>query len=340
MKSFTTSGMLLLLLTMLATGCERRDLTYYLESEITVTSDWNSSGLEERGYGATVVFYPHDGGEPIPVLMGDREQTKVRLPEGVYDALIFNRKPEDFGGIVFESDGTIGNLEAHAREMETRMDPATKKTTRVIVKTPEELASDAIWDFAITGDMLGNYSDVMNPNKRDTGGQASGDPERYHIHFVPKPLTIEVQVKIDVPGINSLRSAVGILENVSESVRLCSCEPSKELVSEQFALPDIRYNEGSPFDGVLSGQLNVFGFDDRQAHRLTFRGLLVDGSTIVERTVDTTSEREVKEDGSILIRIRAQLDKLPDVKPEGGSDSGFDVNVGDWGDPEHEEIPL
>ena len=82
----TSSGQLLffclLCVSILLVSCERRDLTYYEVSEITLTADWNDSGLDdkEQKYGATAVFYPRNGGEPKIFMMGDRSGDAVRLP--------------------------------------------------------------------------------------------------------------------------------------------------------------------------------------------------------------------------------------------------------------------
>ena len=39
-------------------SCDRRELTYYMESEIEIHADWNDSGLadEEADYGATAII--------------------------------------------------------------------------------------------------------------------------------------------------------------------------------------------------------------------------------------------------------------------------------------------
>lgn len=44
-------------------SCDRRDLTYSDEAEITITADWSKTGLSklEGQYGATAVFYPIGG---------------------------------------------------------------------------------------------------------------------------------------------------------------------------------------------------------------------------------------------------------------------------------------
>ena len=68
--------------------CERRELTYYMEAEVTVTADWSRAGLEEeKEEGATLIIFPQDGSAPRIVLTGEREHTTVRLPLGTYDAV-------------------------------------------------------------------------------------------------------------------------------------------------------------------------------------------------------------------------------------------------------------
>lgn len=54
---------LFLLLPLWLASCERRELTFYTEAEITVTADWSRADQQEESqYGATLIFYPQDGG--------------------------------------------------------------------------------------------------------------------------------------------------------------------------------------------------------------------------------------------------------------------------------------
>ncbi|KKB45879.1 hypothetical protein HMPREF1212_05035 [Parabacteroides sp. HGS0025] len=306
---------------LLSVSCERRELTYFLESEITVEADWSHSGLSETGYGATALFYPAEGGAPLKALMGNRERTTVRLPEGRYRVLIFNRSYDDFSYVGFAGD-SFYNFRALAKKVEAR----------VVVDTPEEVAAAAVEEFEVTEDMLGNY------DKNRSGSDP--DSSRYTIRFEPAKVTKQIKVEIRVPGLNNLRSAVGRIENICESVCLSTGKGSEEKVTQQFVFDKMEFDPGSPFDGMISGSFNVFGFDRKLAHRLTIQTLLVDGKTRTEETFDTDPEYILQEDGSVLIRIRLTAKKLPDVKPEGVPDSGFDVDVDEWGDPEEVELPL
>ena len=45
-------------------------------------------------------------------------------------------------------------------------------------------------------------------------------------------------------------------------------------------------------------------------------------------------------DGTINVLVEASADKIPDVKPDGGSDSGFDVDVDEWENEVNADIPI
>lgn len=332
-------------------SCDRRDITYYMESEITVHADWSRSCLpdEESGHGATTWFFSQTAGiENKPLLMGDRTIEDIRLPEGVYHAVIFNRSTTGFGNISFRGD-TYDTFEAYARQVETRTDPETRVTTRVIVSTPEELAADVREGYEITEAMLGNYGTQEYQNSRNTrqaGGSGGNtraeetDLERYVVRFTPLKLTQRVRVCAVMPGVNNVRSAVGTLDGVSEGVYLSTGQPTPGTVTQQFVMGDIKYNEGSPFDGTLSGEFNVFGFERGAPHKLTLKILLVDNETIVEQAFDVTAREVTEEDGTLTLYIEITSERLPDVKPEGDPDSGFDANVDEWGDPIESELPV
>ena len=104
-------------------GCERRELTYYDAAEITLTADWSQSGMDnkdEAARGATAIFYPTNGGEPKIFLMGDYSREAIRLPEGVYNVILFNRSFTDFSNIAFRGNDGYETLEAYNKKIETR----------------------------------------------------------------------------------------------------------------------------------------------------------------------------------------------------------------------------
>ena len=70
------------------------------------------------------------------------------------------------------------------------------------------------------------------------------------------------------------------------------------------------------------------------------KALLVDGKTVFEETFDITAHELEDETGTLLLYIEVTAPPIPDVKPEGGADSGFDADVDDWGDEEENELPM
>ena len=329
------------LLVSLLTACDRRDITYYLESELYIKADWYASGLPpaEEGHGATTVIFT-DECTARQVLMGTRESETVRLPEGNYHAILFNRSPDGYGTIRFTGD-TFDAYTASARQVETRTDPDTRQVTRVLLNSPEELAVDRQTGFTVTEAMLGNYSEESAMNRgRQTRAEES-DPECYTLRFMPQKLTRRVTIAIHLNGINNLRSATGTIDGVSESICLGTGQSSPTTAAQLFALDDRAYDEGSPFHGTLSGAFNVFGFDMEHEHKLVMRYLLVDGITTVEQIYNAMPRLSQDENGEPVIEIHVTSpEELPTVKPEGDPDSGFDADVDEWGDPEEEEIPL
>lgn len=354
----------LLLFCLSLVSCDRRELTYYMESEIGVSADWGNSELsdEEAVHGATTMFFSAaDGYHHKNLLMSMREYEEVRLPVGGYHAVIFNRSTTGFGSVTFLGD-TYETLQACARQVETRTDPETRTVTRVIVSTPEDLAVDVEEGYIVTETMLGNYSTEEYQNgkwKRDAAAKGtksrgygstdtgSGntraeetDPERYLIRLAPRKLTQQVRVKAIVEGVSNVRSAIGLLEGVSEGVFLSTGKPTPGTVTQQFTMDNIEYDKGSPFNGTLSGEFNIFGFDRSMPHKLTLKILLVDGKTLVEQTFDVIARDVTGEDGTLTLYIEITSERLPDVKPEGDPDSGFDAKVDEWGDPIDSEVPL
>lgn len=320
-------------------SCDRRELTYYETAEIALTVDWSQSGLdnsEEAARGATAIFYPTDGGEPKIFLMGDYSRETVRLPQGVYNVILFNRSFTDFSNIAFRGNGGYETLEAYSKRIEARADGGAD--TRTITTSPEKIASTTLKGFTVTEEMLGNYTQATFGK---SGYAATAVDDRCALNLVPEKRTHEVVTVIRVEGLNNIRSAICRLDGISESFFLATGETSGPNVSQEFALSHPVFDEGSAFNGTLTGKFNVFGIDFSKEHRLHMEAQLVDGKTVFTGDYDNVKVTEKDNgEGVITIYVEAATDKIPDVKPEGGSDSGFDVDVGGWGDEVDTEVPI
>lgn len=330
-KRTNISLSVLLFLCLCFFNCERRDLTYYRTAEISLTADWSQSGLEgENSYGATAIFYPVDGSESKTVLMGDRTRATTQLPAGRYNVIVFNRSFDDFSAIAFRGTESFHSLEAYAKKMENRAE------SEIIVSSPEKLAVAVVQGFEVTENMLGNNYAPASSSKREAA-------EGYCcLHFVPRELTRTVKVKINVDGLNNVKEATCRLSGVPVSVFLSDGHFKGECVTQEFSVSNPAFEEGSYSKGTLTGEISVFGFDEETEHGIEMDFLLVDGKTKVKQTFDEVHiSSETGETGTITLHIEAKTpDPLPDVKPEGGSDSGFNADVDSWGGDEKVEFPL
>lgn len=302
---------LLLLLPLCLASCQRRELTYYTESEISVTADWSHAGQEEKSrYGATLIFYPQDGGTPIVALMGDRTASTLQLPTGSYDALLFNRSFDDFGTIAFRGQDKLRTLEAYALQTETR------NQTRVITAAPGKLASAVMHGFEV---------------KESTGS----------LHLAPKPLTRTVKMELHIEGIQNLKQATCRLSGVPLSVLLHDgSTDNAERGMQEFEVQDIKPDEGSETQGTLIGTFQLFGMPAQEEAQINLKALLKDNKTVVERQVENFEIRQDTDgNGVIILHIEADVTTpLPDVTPSEGS--GFDADVEQWGEETDTEIPI
>lgn len=313
------------ILIVLFASCERREMTYYMESEIEINIDWTNSGLDEQeaGYGATAVFYSQDGRAPKVVLMGSRDYAKVRLPEGRYDIVVFNRSFDDFACINFRGKDKFNTLEAYAGRVNER--------TGEITGIPEKLAVASITDFEVTEEMLGNYSDVMNT-------RAPGTSECV-LCFAPHKQVEEMIVTVHIKGLNNVRSAVVNIDGVAASVMLATGEPSQKTVIQYFELENPEYYPNSPFNGTMVATSNSFTFNADQPHNVQIQAQLVDGkSSFMQSFTDVDINKSPGEGDKIILTMDVETGKVPDVKPEDSNGSGFDADVEDWGDEENGEI--
>lgn len=318
----------ILLLLLCATGCDRRDITYFQEAEIEINVDWSGAGLDdtEANHGATALFYPVDGSSPKVVLMGNRCHGTVRLPAGRYNVIVFNRSFNDFSAIAFRGTEHHHTLEAYACKTVTRGEE--------IVLSPEKLAAAGVEGFEVTEDMLGNYG-TLPPASSGTRSETCA------LSLKPRKLVEEMSVTVHVTGLHNIRSATATMDGVAASVYLFSGLPSEHTVTHRFELGCPTYYPGSDTDGTMSAAINGFTFNTDIPHRVDIEAQLVDGKTTFEQSFEAVNIAE-KDDGqgSTRLVIEVNTDPVPDVKPDGSTDSGFDADVDDWGGENKEDILL
>lgn len=321
---------LFLLLPLCLASCERRELTYYTESEITVTADWSRADQQEESqYGATLVFYPQDGSASRVALMGDRTHATVRLPQGRYDVILFNRSFDEFGTMAFRGQEQLQTLEAYALHTETRYG------TKIITAAPGKLATAVIRNFEVTDNMLGNYAPAGTRNV------ATCPEEACRLQFTPLPLTRKVKIRLHITDIDNLKQATCQLSGIPLSIYLHNGNTDNaEKGTQEFEAEDITPDEGSATSGTLSGMAHLFGMPAPEEMQIKIKALLKDNITVVEREVENIeASEEADSNGIITLHVKADIiEPLPDITPS--ENSGFDADVEEWGKDNNTEIPI
>ena len=314
----------------LFSGCDRRELTYSNEAEITVTADWSKASLSEQEgrYGATAVFYPTDGSTPITVLMGDRRRKTVRLKEGRYNVVLFNRSFDDFSGIAFRGMDAHHTLEAYAKNAHTKETDSGKVAT----DSPDELAADCVEGLEVTANMLGNYG--------ASATRSTENPSPCQLCFTPRKLTKEITATIHIKGMNNICTATCTLGGVPESVFLVSGKASERTMTQQFELAHPVYLPGSQTEGTMSATFSVFGFDENILHEIHFEAQLVDGKTVFTEELKDMKVNVLEDsEGIVSITINVACgETVPTVKPEGSS--GMDADVDGWDEEGNKDIDI
>ena len=100
---------------------------------------------------------------------------------------------------------------------------------------------------------------------------------------------------------------------------------------QQCAVNDKFYCFGLPDDHAALSDENI----------LHLELLLVDNETILKFDIPVGDLIVEVDPENLILCLELDLGyTLPDVKPEGGAEGGFDVTVEDWGEEEEYDVPL
>jgi hypothetical protein len=327
---------------------------------VRVRLDWRQSALApvttDGRIIASVWFFPEEAGQPPYVLTTDEVLDSIPLPPGDYRILAFNglldynaTRDEQTGGsfrnIGFRGMDRYETFEAYCTTPLTLPDDLRSRAEddpSAPMAAPEALAADHYRNEA-TGDVLRLTTDMVDKGIKQT------------LDFAPERLIEMLQIVVHVKNLVSADKAPGAnvasIGGLAGSVRLASGERGMTPpVAHYFTVNDRKYDEGSQTDGTLRGECLTFsraedltgaqpaGNRNMLSLRLKLRE---DGNQFVMFERDVTGR--FTRDGEYTDELRLMLDigtgdpgddfiELPDTQEPGGSGSGFDADVDEWGD--------
>ena len=332
---FSLLGVLMLLV-----SCNHHELCYSHPhtAKVRVNVDW-SEFVEEDPTGMTVMVYPADGGKPYTVLTHTLDGASFNLFEGVYHTLAFNQSVSEFGSLEFRQMEKYDKAEVVSATQDSRWYEGRADGGRVVTQ-PEWIGSHREEGAMVTRQMV--------QAMRQEGKYRSGEGAEYVLsNLVPQNMVYTVHARVYVEGIYNLRSARAALDGMAEGYRFAMAQPSHVSATYLMEEWEMTVDKSDPTRGYIDTYLYCFGLPDghqgtADENLFTLSVLLVDNKTVLNFPFMVGDKFE-QGDTSVRLSLNLELElaePLPDVKPEGGSGSGFDATVEDWGEEIEHDIQM
>lgn len=339
MKNRFTHTAPVLAASLLAVSCELRPL--YTEGEtavnVVVLTDWTQLGGSPAG--ATICFYPEDRRTPWVFSTNSVSRTMVKVPSGYYTVQVFNRTEGEFSSLKFTG---MGALESARAVLEDRFFPWVGRSDTVArtVCEPEEIVIGRTDHFL-----------VRSISEREAYFRGSGSKDDVFnavidsVTVVPRLVRYSGTVSLRVRGIQNIRSVRGYLTGMAGDVYMATRYPGDSLATHVLENWAVEKDADDYTKGYVRASFSCFGLPERYVgnphpgnNRLLVQFSLVDGRTVVQEILDVGSDIRQNDFERTDEIVAGREITIPDVVPEGGAESGFDVSVTDWDEPV--EIPI
>ena len=328
------------ILLMLLVSCNHHELCYHHPhtAQVRVNVDW-SEFEEENPTGMTVMVYPTDGGKPYTTITHTLDHATFNLPEGIYHTLVFNQSVSEFGSLEFRLMDHYAEAKVVSASHESRWYQGRADGGRVVTQ-PEWIATHREEGTMVTREMV----EELRPESKYRTSDAMG----YVLsNLVPQNIIYTIHVRVNIEGIYNLRSARAALDGMSEGYRFAAALPSDVTATYLMEEWKLTVDKSDPTRGYIDTNLYCFGLPDghqgtANENQFVLSVLLVDNKTILDFPFMVGDKFE-NGDASVRLQLNLELtlaDPLPDVKPEGGSGSGFDAVVEDWGEEIEHDIQM
>lgn len=315
-------------------SCERRPLEdeLIITAKIPVKAYWDLAKIAPQN--ATVIIYKEDGSIYLEKGFSSNDtyaETEVALEIGSYTVFVFNELRDQIDYIRMRGHEKLATFEAYVTPVAKVYDTRNYANGDKMVNQPGALAL-AQATITVTKEMIDRTSSDLLTD----------------LH--PELKIATVNITAHIKGLNNARMpALAELRNMAESYSFATDQNSLVPVTTQFLMEKRAYYPDSFTDGTISVTLTSMGvFGDRTTVEdtpdnnvyLDILFQLVDAErTMITLSRDVTHDLDiiVEENKAITINLDIDMGILPNVKPEGSEDSGFDSEVSDW---EGIEVPI
>ncbi len=356
MKTIIKNGSLLLCLLATLVSCERKpiydDCICNNTLSIPINIDWATSGITLQN--VTILFYDSEDGtlqyEHYYEHNSKDIQSYVLLPEGSYTAVVFNELREDqpANKLSCEDHENISTLRFDILDASPLR---SRATTRSYTEQPNDLAVAVVEGLEVTEAMIleAAYATDDTEGTKSLSATTKATVESLtDVVPVKKNTTINISAHFDniyYARVTSSPGALVDLVNLSDGYYVYEDQNSSSTTTLQFVMSELEYDDGSLYNGTVSGSVSTFGtlgdrastsgHDDSTPITLDILFMLKDTDlTEVGYNMDVTDQvtHETLSDGSIVMTMDVDFDEsLPVVEPDGSDgDSAFGTKVEDW----------
>ena len=336
-----------------AVSCNHDELCYHHphDARVRVDVDWQDF-VQEVPTGMTVMVYPQGegAGKAVTQHTNTTNHAIFALPEGKYHSIVYNQSPSEYGSVSFRGMESFETAEVYANPTDSRWYVSRGDEDGRVVTEPEWIGTDWIKDMQVTKEMVDKTGE-------ENLAELSASRARVENSFLigehrPQNIVYTITVKVHIDGIYNLRSARASLSGLAEGYWLGKGRPTAGKVTHLLEEWSMTLNEDDPTKGTIVAKITCFGLPDGHQGRpeeneLILSLLLVDNKTILDFPFEVGDdfEAQIEEDVHLRLNLAVELEitlttPLPDVKPEGGSGSGFSATVDDWGEEENIDINM
>ncbi len=327
-----------------ASSCDFRALSYgyYPLCNLNLKVNWQFFG--EIPTGMTAVFYPKDKGqEPFVHTTNSVHSTVISLDKGVYDIILFNQSPGEFGTLDFSGLGKFETAEVYLFKAGMTGSSSLQ---------PEPIAVATMKDFTVTDEMV-ERSMVIHSNKDEGYGGESHIGAT--IVMTPKSVVTPGKVLLHIKGLKNLSglkgSISGVAYNFLPAPYASGTKKTSHILSpwkkvEKSDILQCPFDSfGHPLMALNCTESIVMTKDaasDWGDATIDLSMLLVDNKTILDysfKVADYVRKVEEEDRITLIIEIDGQID-LPDVEPANQGGAGFEVSVDDWGEEEGVKVQM
>jgi len=342
-----TKAFLLTLLLLAFSACELRPLYREGETpvEVLVCMDWTQLGGNPNS--ATIMFYPTSGGSPYVFQTNSVTRKTVQVPSGYYTVLVFNRTVEEFGTMTFSDMNHLGTAKCVLEEKIFSWLGRSKEVGRTVYE-PEEIVVGRTDNFHVR---------AMSERKVYTKADVIESEVQYETDSVmvrSKRMVMTGNIGVRIKGLQNIKSVRSYLTGMAGGAYLASRSATDTLATHVLETWSIVKDESDVTTGYITTSFSCLGLPEQYVeepeiynNKLNLQLLLVDEETIMNYSFDVGDRIEqIEEELVVNLAIGIGTDPgdtaivVPDVKPKGGSQTGFDVNLDDWEDGEDVVVPM